>query len=91
MLWKSCIENGKYDCFETLETFIDENQVQPKMNVVFAISAHLSLLKKKFDDYFGEEMKKLDLMNWICNPFQDPLPTGMSTKASEERIDLSED
>lgn len=41
LLWKSCIENGKYDCFETLETFIVENQVQPKMNVVFAISAHL--------------------------------------------------
>ncbi|KAK4882713.1 hypothetical protein RN001_006032 [Aquatica leii] len=36
-------------------------------------------------------MKKLDLLNWICNPFQDPLPTGMSTKASEELIDLSED
>ncbi|CAF4946235.1 unnamed protein product [Pieris macdunnoughi] len=47
LLWKSCIEIGKYDCFETLETFIVENQVQPKMNVVFAISAHLSLFKKK--------------------------------------------
>ncbi|CAK1551071.1 unnamed protein product [Leptosia nina] len=36
-------------------------------------------------------MQKLDLLKWICNPFQDPLPTGMSTKASEELIDLSED
>ena len=91
LLWKSCIENEKYNCFETLETFIVENQVQPKMNVVSAISTHLSLLKINFEDYFGEEMKKLDLLNWICNPFQDHLPTGISTKASKELIDLSED
>uniref|UniRef100_A0A8C4S176 HAT C-terminal dimerisation domain-containing protein n=1 Tax=Erpetoichthys calabaricus TaxID=27687 RepID=A0A8C4S176_ERPCA len=91
MLWKSCIEDGKYDCFETLETFIIENQVQPKTNVLSAISTHLSLLKNNFDAYFGEDMKKLDSLNWICNPFQDRLPSSMSTKASEELIDLSED
>lgn len=91
MLWKSCIENDKYDCFETLATFIIENQVQPKMNVLSEISTHLSLLKNNFDDYFGEEMKKLDSLNWICNPFQDNLSTSMSIKSSEELIDLSED
>uniref|UniRef100_A0A8C4SUX3 Zinc finger BED domain-containing protein 5 n=1 Tax=Erpetoichthys calabaricus TaxID=27687 RepID=A0A8C4SUX3_ERPCA len=91
MLWKSCIEDGKYDCFETLETFIIENQLQPKTNILSAISTHLSLLKNNFDAYFGEEMKKLDSLNWICNPFQDRLPSSMSTKASEELIDLSED
>ena len=36
-------------------------------------------------------MKKFDSLSWICNPFQDNLPTSMSTKASEELIDLSED
>lgn len=90
-MWESCIKNGKYDCFETLETFIVENQVQPKMNVLSAISTHLSLLRNNFDTYFGEEMKKLETSNWICNPFQDKLRTNMSIKASEELIDLSED
>lgn len=36
-------------------------------------------------------MKKLELLNWIWNPFQDHQLTGMSTKASEQLIDLSED
>lgn len=80
LLWESCIKNGKYDCFETLETLIVENQAQPKMNVLSAIAAHLSLLRNNFDTYFGEEMTN-----------QDQLPTNMSTKASEELIDLSED
>lgn len=91
MLWKSCIENGKYDCFETLETFIIENQVQSMMNVLSEMSSNLSLLINNFDNYFGEDIKKFDSLSWICNPFQDDLPTSMSTKASQELIDLSED
>lgn len=87
ILWESCIKNGKYDCFETLETFIVENQLQPKMIVLSAMSTHLSLLRNNFDIYFGEEMKKLETSNWICNPFQDKLPTNMSPKESEEPID----
>ncbi|KAG5885320.1 hypothetical protein JTB14_020692 [Gonioctena quinquepunctata] len=61
------------------------------MNVSSAISTHITQLKNNFDAYFEEEMKKLDMMNWICNPFQDHLPTEILTKASEELIDLSED
>ena len=91
MLWQRCIEEGKYDCFETFETFIIENEVHPGVNVVSAISSHLTQLKNNLDAYFGEEMRKFDTNNWICNPFQDNIPTEMSTKASEELIDLSED
>ena len=48
MLWKSCIDVGNFDCFETQETFIIENQMQLKMIVLFEISSHLSLLKNNF-------------------------------------------
>ena len=83
LLCGNCIENEKYNCFEILEIFIVDNQVQPKMNVVSAISTHLSLLKINFEDYFGEKMDTLDLLNWICNQFQDHLPTGILIKASK--------
>ena len=36
-------------------------------------------------------MKKFDSLSWIFNPYHDDLPTSMSTKASEELINLSED
>ena len=61
------------------------------MNVLSAISTHLSLLRNNFHTYSGEEIKKLETSNCICNPFQAKLPINMSTKASEELIDLSED
>ena len=66
--------------------------MQPDINVlVSVISIHLTELKNNFDAYFREELKKFDTMSRICNPFQDNIPTVMSTKASEELIDLSED
>ena len=61
------------------------------MNVLSEIFSHLYLLKYQFDDYPWEEMKKFDLLSWICNPNQDDIPTSKSTKASEGFIDLSED
>lgn len=91
MLCKKYIEEGKYDCFETFETFITENEVQPDASVISAISTHLAELKNTFEHYFGEEMKNLVTMNWICNPFQENIPSQLSTKAAEELIDLSED
>nr|XP_022921070.1 zinc finger BED domain-containing protein 5-like [Onthophagus taurus] len=91
VLWKRCIEEGKYDCLETFQKCIIESEIQPDINLVSAISIHLMELKNNFDVYFGEEMKKFDTMSWICYPFQDNLQTGLSLKASEELIDLSED
>lgn len=36
-------------------------------------------------------MEKCQKNNWIVNPFQDAMLTGISTKADEELIDISED
>ena len=44
-LWTRYIKEGKYDCFETFETFIIGNKVQADINEVSAISTHLTELK----------------------------------------------
>jgi len=48
-------------------------------------------LKDNFNFYFLEEMKKYEQNSWVVNPFQEAISTGISTKADEELIDLSED
>jgi hypothetical protein len=59
--------------------------------IITEISAHLNALKKNFDCYFLEEVKHCQQKNWIANPFQGDMTTGISTKADEELGDLSED
>ena len=90
-LWKNCVINKNYDCFETFQTFIIENEVEVDDDIVSEISEHLNKLKKSFEFYFHEEMKVLQQKRWIIDPFQSDMTTGMSTKADEELIDLSED
>jgi hypothetical protein len=46
VLWKN-IEDRKYDCFETFETFVIENDVKLADGIITEISAHLNALKKK--------------------------------------------
>ena len=87
--WKNCIINKNYDCFETFQTFIIENEVDD--DIVSEISEHLNKLKKSFEFYFHEEMKVLQQKRWIIDPFQSDMTTGISTKADEELTDLSED
>jgi len=48
-------------------------------------------LKDNFNFYFLEEIEKCQKNNWIVNPFQDAILTGISTKADEELIDISKD
>jgi hypothetical protein len=90
LLWKSNIEDHKYESFETFETFIIENNVNVSDSIITEISKHLNALKEKFDYYFTEEMKNCQEKNWIAHPFQDNITTGLSSKADEELIDLSE-
>jgi hypothetical protein len=68
-----------------------ENNVKLADGIITEISAHLNALKKNFDRYFLEEMKNCQQKNWIANPFQDNMTTGISTKAGEKLIDLPED
>ena len=90
-LWKNCIINQNYDCFETFQIFIIENEVEVGDGIVSEISEHLNKLKESFKFYFHEEMKVLQQKRWIIDPFQSDMTTGISTKADEELIDLSED
>ncbi|XP_066480661.1 zinc finger BED domain-containing protein 5-like [Tiliqua scincoides] len=90
VLWKKSIEDYKYDCFETFQTFITENDVKPPDGIIMEISAHLNALSENLDYYFFEGMKNCQQKNWIANPFQDDMMTGISAKADEELIDLSE-
>lgn len=91
VLWKKNIEDRKYDCFETFQTFIIENEVKLADGIITEISTHLNALRESFDHYFLEEMKICQQRNWIANPFQGDVTTGISIKADEELIDLSED
>ncbi|KAL4108255.1 hypothetical protein QTP88_018486 [Uroleucon formosanum] len=89
-LWQSNIEKQNYDCFETFQTFITENNIKVADDIISHISLHLISLKDNFNFYFLEEMKKYEQNSWVVNPFQKSISTGISTKADEELIDLSE-
>ena len=91
VLWKNCINNQNYDCFETLQTFIIETETEVDDDIISKISEHLNKLKKSFQYYFHEEMNVMQQKRWIMNPFQSAMTTGISTKADEELIDLFED
>lgn len=91
MLWKNNIQENKYDCFDTFQTFLIENEVTPNNDLISLIIEHLDRLKENFDFYFYEEMKNLEKYTWVKNPFQSGLVTGISTIADEELIELFED
>ena len=90
-LWKNCINNRNYDCFETSQTFIIETETKVSDGIISKISEHLNKLKESFEFYFYEEMNAMQQKRWIMNPFQSAMTTGISTKADEELINLSED
>ena len=91
VLWKNCINNRNYDCFETLPSFIIETETEVNDGIISEISEHLNKLKESFEFYFHEEMNAMQQKRWIMNPFQSAMMTGILTKADEELIDLSED
>ncbi|XP_077970335.1 zinc finger BED domain-containing protein 5-like [Styela clava] len=82
---------GNYECFETFQTFIIENEVEVYDSIISEISEHLKKLEESFELYFHEEMNALNQKRWVVNPFQPAMMTGISIKADEELIDLSED
>lgn len=90
-LWQKNIEKQNYDCFETFQTFITENNIKVPDDIISQIILHLISLKDNFNFYFLEEMEKCQKNKWVVNPFQDAVLTGISTKADEELIDISED
>ena len=43
VLWKNCINNRNYDCFEALQTFIIETETEVDDGIISEISQHLSI------------------------------------------------
>ncbi|XP_029650700.1 zinc finger BED domain-containing protein 5-like [Octopus sinensis] len=91
VFWKNCINNRNYECFDTFETFVRENKAKADDGIIIEISEHLNRLNESFEFYFHKEMNTMQQKRWIMNPFQPDVTTGISTKADEELIDLSED
>ena len=91
VLWKNCINNRNYDCFETLQTFIIDTETEVDDGIISKISQHLNKLKESFEFYFHKEMNAMQQKRWITNPIQSAMVTGISIKADEELINLSED
>ena len=56
VLWKNCINNRNYNCFETLQTFIIEIEAKVDNGIISEISEHLHKLKVSIEFYFHEEM-----------------------------------
>ena len=61
VLWKNYINNGNYDCFETLQAFIHVIEIEAKVDdgMIGEISDHLNKLKESFKFYFHEEMNAM--------------------------------
>ena len=56
-------------CFETLQTFIMENEVEDYDGIISEISEHLNKLEESFEFYFHEEMNALKQKRLVINPF----------------------
>ncbi|KAL4103234.1 hypothetical protein QTP88_018611 [Uroleucon formosanum] len=61
------------------------------VDIISQSTLHLNSLKDNFNFYFIDEMEKYQKNIWVVNPFQDAILTGISIKADEELIDISED
>ncbi|VVC39621.1 Ribonuclease H-like domain,HAT, C-terminal dimerisation domain,Domain of unknown function DUF4371 [Cinara cedri] len=89
-LFISQVSKNDLSAFETLNTFWNDNEVQPNSNIITDISEHLQSLKSNVLQYFPEDNSE---MKWIINPFVDDyiknIPDGILAK--ELFIDLTSD
>lgn len=91
-LWHSRISNCEIDCFENLNKFLSENNIQLHNKLKISILAHLEQLSKNFDFYFPADPQKVDF-GWISNPFlnfESP-PPHLTVVEAEEFIDATTD
>ena len=88
--WRTCIENGQPEVFETLHNFLSENKLCLSIELSSNISEHLKELKSSFEQYF---LKPDEGNNWILNPFNEEYfrVDKLSIKEKENLIELSND
>lgn len=86
--WKSCIENGQPEVFETLHNFLSEHKLTLSQDLRKKIKEHLNGLKLAFQQYFSKPEEK---NNWISNPFEEDYHqvADLSVREKENLIELS--
>ncbi|XP_043943211.1 zinc finger BED domain-containing protein 5-like [Protopterus annectens] len=88
--WRSCLENGQTEVFETLHNFLSENKLNLSREIRKKINEHLNGLKSDFQKYFPKLEEEI---YWISNPFEEQyvLAAKLSVKEKEKLIELSTD
>lgn len=64
-LWQNNIEKQNYDCFETFQTFITENDIKVADDIISHISLHLISLKDNCNFHFLVEMKNMNKISGL--------------------------
>ncbi|XP_043934413.1 zinc finger BED domain-containing protein 5-like [Protopterus annectens] len=88
--WRSCLENGQTEVFETLHNFLSENKLNLSQEIRKKINEHLNGLKSDFQKYFPKLEEEI---YWISNPFEEQYVQAakLSVKEKEKLIELSTD
>ncbi|XP_043927880.1 zinc finger BED domain-containing protein 5-like [Protopterus annectens] len=88
--WRSCLENGQPEVFETLHNFLSENKLHLSWEIRKKIIEHLTALKSDFQKYFPKPEEE---NYWISNPFEEQYAQAakLSVKEKEKLIELSTD
>ena len=83
----SDVEQFQVTAFQSLQTFLTENELQLHPDLVEDIKRHCSQLILNFRSYFPE---KVDDKSWIRNPFSEvALPADFSVQERDQIIELS--
>ncbi|XP_043914064.1 zinc finger BED domain-containing protein 5-like [Protopterus annectens] len=88
--WRSCLENGQTEVFESLHNFLSENKLNLSREIRKKINEHLNGLKSDFQKYFPKLEEEI---YWISNPFEEQYVQAakLSVKEKEKLIELSTD
>ncbi|XP_014349988.2 zinc finger BED domain-containing protein 5-like [Latimeria chalumnae] len=87
-LWVSRVRENHFDTFETLDSFLAENELTLDSDVKSEIEEHLVVLKSQFLQYFPEMFNENE---WIRNPFVADCNSRscLTAKEEEQLLELS--
>ncbi|KAF2883744.1 hypothetical protein ILUMI_22433 [Ignelater luminosus] len=76
--WIQCLQMNEYECLDSLNTILSENEIQLIENIKRDITEHLQQLQLTFKDYFPNKPIISGSNNWIHNPFQGDITSDSS-------------
>nr|XP_014354333.1 PREDICTED: zinc finger BED domain-containing protein 5-like [Latimeria chalumnae] len=87
-LWVSRVRENNFDTFETLDSFLAENELTLDSDVKSEIEEYLVALKSRFRHYFPEMFNENE---WIRNPFVADCNSRscLTAKEEEQLLELS--